>query len=196
MAASSSHAVTELLLEWRQGEQAALERLVPLVYAELRRIAHRYMNRERIGHTLQTTDLVNEAYLRLIDASQVRWHDRAHFFAISAQLMRRILVDFARSRRYLKRGGGAQKVSFDEALAVSPGQGRDLVALNDALEALAMKDNRKSRVVELRFFGGLSVEETAAVLGVSVDTVHRDWRLAKAWLSREMGRQPGAGNGQ
>ena len=196
MAASSSHAVTVLLLEWRQGEQAALERLVPLVYAELRRIAHRYMNRERIGHTLQTTDLVNEAYLRLIDASQVRWQDRAHFFAISAQLMRRILVDFARSRRYLKRGGGAQKVSFDEALAVSPGQGRDLVALNDALEALALKDNRKSRVVELRFFGGLSVEETAAVLGVSLDTVHRDWRLAKAWLSREMGRQPGAGHGQ
>jgi RNA polymerase sigma-70 factor (ECF subfamily) len=196
MAASSSHAVTVLLLEWRQGEQAALERLVPLVYAELRRIAHRYMNRERIGHTLQTTDLVNEAYLRLIDASQVRWQDRAHFFAISAQLMRRILVDFARSRRYLKRGGGAQKVSFDEALAVSPGQGRDLVALNDALEALALKDNRKSRVVELRFFGGLSVEETAAVLEVSPDTVHRDWRLAKAWLSREMGRQPGAGHGQ
>src|SRR5580704_1682124 len=192
MAASSSHAVTVLLLEWRQGEQAALERLVPLVYAELRRIAHRYMNRERIGHTLQTTELVNEAYLRLIDASQVRWQDRAHFFAISAQLMRRILVDFARSRRYLKRGGGAQKVSFDEALAVSPGQGRDLVALNDALEALALKDNRKSRVVELRFFGGLSVEETAAVLDVSLDTVHRDWRLAKAWLSREMGRQPGA----
>jgi RNA polymerase sigma factor (TIGR02999 family) len=196
MAASSSHAVTVLLLEWRQGERAALERLVPLVYAELRRIAHRYMNRERIGHTLQTTDLVNEAYLRLIDASQVRWHDRAHFFAISAQLMRRILVDFARSRRYLKRGGGAQKVSFDEALAVSPGRGRDLVALNDALEALALKDNRKSRVVELRFFGGLSVEETAAVLDVSLDTVHRDWRLAKAWLSREMGRQPGAGHGQ
>lgn len=188
MTASSSRAVTELLLAWNQGEQAALERLVPLVYAELRRIAHRYMNRERRGHTLQTTELVNEAYLRLIDANQVRWQDRAHFFAISAQLMRRILVDFARSRRYLKRGGGAHRATFDEALFVSPAPGPDLVALDDALGALAVKDARKCRVVELRFFGGLSVEETAEVLKVSPDTVHRDWRLAKAWLARQMGR--------
>jgi RNA polymerase sigma factor (TIGR02999 family) len=152
MAASSSRAVTELLLAWNQGEQAALGKLVPLVYAELRRIAHRYMNRERHGHTLQTTELVNEAYLRLIDANQVRWQDRAHFFAISAQLMRRILVDFARSRRYLKRGGGAHRATFDEALLVSPAPGPDLVALDIALEALAVKDARKCRVVELRFF--------------------------------------------
>ena len=191
MAASTSHAVTGLLLAWSQGEQAALEKLVPLVYAELRRIAHRYMNRERRGHTLQTTELVNEAYLRLIDASQMRWQDRAHFFAISAQLMRRILVDFARSRRYLKRGGGAHMATFDEALVVSPAPGADLVALDDALGALAVKDARKSRVVELRFFGGLSVEETAEVLKISPDTVHRDWRLAKAWLARQMRKTSG-----
>jgi len=188
MAASTSHAVTGLLLAWSRGEQAALEKLVPLVYAELRRIAHRYMNRERRGHTLQTTELVNEAYLRLIDASQVRWKDRAHFLAISAQLMRRILVDFARSRQYLKRGGGAHRTWFDESKLQSPLPSPDLVALDDAMEALAVKDARKSRVVELRFFGGLSVEETAEVLKVSPDTVHRDWRLAKAWLTREMGK--------
>jgi RNA polymerase sigma factor (TIGR02999 family) len=192
MAASPSHAVTGLLLAWNRGEQAALEKLVPLVYAELRRIAHRYMNRERRGHTLQTTELVNEAYLRLIDASQVRWQDRVHFFAISARLMRQILVDFARSRRYLKRGGGAFKTSFDAAMLVSPAPGPDLVALDDALKMLAVKDARKSRMVELRFFGGLSVEETAEVLKVSPDTVHRDWRLAKAWLAREMGKSAGS----
>jgi len=189
MAAPTSHGVTQLLLAWSQGERAALDKLVPLVYAELRRIAHRYLNRERRGHTLETAELVNEAYLRLIDASQVQWQDRAHFFAISAQLMRRILVDFARSRRYLKRGGGMQRTSFDESLMVSPTTGVDLVALDDALVALAAKDERKSRVVELRFFGGLTVEETAEVLKVSTDTVHRDWSLAKAWLAREMGRQ-------
>jgi RNA polymerase sigma-70 factor, ECF subfamily len=188
MAASTSHAVTGLLLAWSQGEQAALDKLVPLVYGELRRIAHRYMNQERHGHTLQTTDLVNEAYLRLIDANRVRWQDRAHFFAISAKLMRQILVDFARSRRYLKRGGGAHRATFDEARLVSPAPGPDLVALDDALEVLAVKDARKCRVVELRFFGGLSVEETAEVLKVSSETVHRDWRLAKAWLAREMGK--------
>jgi len=188
MAASTSHAVTELLLSWNHGERAALDKLVPLVYSELRRIAHRYLNRERRGHTLQSAELVNEAYLRLIDASQVRWQDRAHFFAISAQLMRRILVDFARSRRYLKRWGGMQRTSFDEAMVVSPALSGDLVALDDALETLAVKDDRKSRVVELRFFGGLSVEETAEVLKVSPDTIHRDWRFAKAWLAREMGK--------
>ena len=188
MAAPPSQTVTQLLVAWSQGEQAALEKLVPLVYTELRRVAHRYMGRERPGHTLQTTALVNEAYLRLIDASQVRWQDRAHFFAVSAQLMRRILVDFARSRRYLKRGGGAQKISFDEALVASPGRGRDLAALDDAMIALASTDARKSQVVELRFFGGLTVKETAEVLKVSPDTVLRDWRLAKAWLGREMGK--------
>ena len=188
MAGFASRGVTELLVAWSEGEQAALDKLVPLVYAELRRIAHRFMRRERPGRTLQTTALVNEAYVRLIDASQVRWQDRAHFFAISAQLMRRILGGFARSRRYLKRGGGAQKVSLDEALVGSPEKGRDLVALDDALEALGVTDKRKSQVVELRFFGGLSVEETAEVLKVSPDTVLRDWRLAKVWLAREMAK--------
>ena len=186
MAATSPQEVTGLLLAWSEGEQAAFEKLVPLVYAELRRVAHRYMGRERPGHSLQTTALVNEAYLRLIDASRVRWQNRAHFFAVSAQLMRRILVDFARSRQYLKRGGAAQKVSFDEGLVVSKEQGQDLVALDDALNALAVIDKRKSQVVELRFFGGLSVAETAEVLKVSPDTVLRDWRLAKVWLAREM----------
>jgi RNA polymerase sigma factor (TIGR02999 family) len=191
MAGTASHGVTGLLLAWSEGERGALDKLVPLVYSELRRLAHRYMHRERPGRTLQTTALVNEAYLRLIDTSQVRWQDRAHFFAVSAQLMRRILVDFARSRRYLKRGGGQQKVSFDEALVPSPERGRDLIAIDDALIALAATDARKSRVVELRFFGGLSVKETAEVLKVSPDTVLRDWGLAKAWLGREM-RKEGA----
>ena len=190
MAATSPQEVTGLLLAWSEGEQTAFEKLVPLVYAELRRMAHRYMGRERPGHSLQTTALVNEAYLRLIDARRVRWQNRAHFFAVSAQLMRRILVDFARSRQYLKRGGAAQKVSFDEGLVVSKEQGQDLVALDDALKALAVVDARKSQVVELRFFGGLSVAEAAEVLKVSPDTVLRDWRLAKVWLAREM-RKPG-----
>ena len=188
MAGTQSQGITELLLAWSRGEQAALEKLVPRVHAELRRVAHRYMARERTGHTLQTTALVNEAYLRLINVEQVRWQNRAHFFAVSAQLMRRILVDFARSRNYLKRGGGAQKVTLDEAMVVSQEPGQDLVALDDALKALAVTDARKSRVVELRFFGGLSVEETAEVLKVSPDTVLRDWRLAKVWLAREMGK--------
>jgi len=179
--------VTQLLAAWGQGEQSALDKLIPLVHRELRRLAHRQMGRERQGHTLQSTALVNEVYLRLIDVNQVRWQDRAHFFAVSAQLMRRILVDFARSRRYQKRGGGAQKITFDEALFPAPKRNHDLVLVDDALNALAKVDARKGRVVELRFFGGLSVEETAEVLGVSVETVHRDWRLAKAWLLREMG---------
>ncbi len=186
MAGPSSHEVTGLLLAWRRGEQAALEQLVPLVYAELRRVAHRRLGREPSDRTLQTTELVNEAYLRLIDARRVDWQNRAHFFAVAAQLMRRILVDSARSRQNLKRGGGAQKVSLDEALILSAERGRELVALDDALNALAATDARKSRVVELRYFGGLSVGETAEVLEVSADTVVRDWRFAKSWLAREM----------
>src|SRR5437762_221569 len=186
MAATSPQEVTGLLLAWSEGEQAAFEKLVPLVYAELRRVAHRYMGRERPGHSLQTTALVNEAYLRLIDSSHVRWQNRAHFFAVSAQLMRRILVDFARSRNYLKRGGNAVQVSLDKVLAITPEQDPDVVALDEALNALAAIDERKSRVVELRFFGGLNIEETAEVLRVSPDTVMRDWRLAKVWLLREL----------
>jgi RNA polymerase sigma-70 factor (ECF subfamily) len=175
-----------MLLAWGNGDKSALERLIPVVHNELHRLAHRYMNRERPGHMLQTTALVNEAYLRLIDTSHVRWQNRAHFFAVSAQLMRRILVDFARSRNYLKRGGDAVQVSLDEALAISPEQDMDLVALDQALDALSAIDERKTRVVELRFFGGLSIEETAEVLKVSPDTVMRDWRLAKVWLLREL----------
>lgn len=178
--------VTQLLLAWRSGDDAALEKLVPLVYEELRRLARLYMRRERAGHTLQTTALVNEAYLRLVDVSKVRWQNRAHFFAVSAQLMRRILVDFARSRNYQKRGGDARRASFAEALAVSSEENPDIVALDDALKALADVDQRKSQVVELRYFGGLSVEETAEALNVSPETVKRDWRLAKAWLLRQL----------
>jgi RNA polymerase sigma factor (TIGR02999 family) len=181
-----SAAITRLLVDWRGGDQAALEQLIPLVHDELRRLARRHMARERVGHTLQATALVNEAFVRLIDVQQVKWQDRAHFFAMSSRLMRRILVDFARSKGYQKRGGGAQKVSFDEALVVTTEPGQDLVALDDALNALAAFDGRKAQVVEMRFFGGLSVEETAEALKVSVDTVMRDWKLAKAWLLREL----------
>ena len=188
MAASSSHEITQLLVAWSEGEQDALQKLTPLVYTELHRLAHRYMAGERTGHTLQSTALVNEAYMHLIDSSHVRWQNRAHFFAISAQLMRRILVDSARSRKYAKRGGQAQRLSLDEALLVPEERGADLVALDDAMSALAAVDLRKSRVVELRFFGGLSVEETAEVLKVSPETVMRDWRLAKVWLRRELRR--------
>jgi RNA polymerase sigma factor (TIGR02999 family) len=178
--------ITRLLIDWRGGDQAALEQLIPLVHEELRRLARRHMAHERVGHTLQATALVNEAFVRLIDVRQVKWQDRAHFFAMSSRLMRRILVDFARSKGYQKRGGGAQKVSFDEALFVAREPGQDLVALDDALTALAAFDGRKAQVVEMRFFGGLSVEETAEALNVSVDTVMRDWKLAKAWLLREL----------
>jgi RNA polymerase sigma-70 factor (ECF subfamily) len=177
--------VTGLLRAWGKGDEGALERLIPLVHQELRRVARHCMAGERKGHTLQATALINEAYLRLVDAQQVDWQDRTHFVAVAARLMRRILVDFARARRYQKRGGGAVQVTLDEAMLVLE-RGRDLVALDEALEALAKFDERKSRVIELRFFGGLSVEETATVLGVSADTVMRDWRLAKAWLMREM----------
>jgi RNA polymerase sigma factor (TIGR02999 family) len=178
--------VTQLLLAWGQGEKAALEKLIPLMYKELHRLARGYMGRERSDHTLQTTALVNEAYLRLVDASKIRWQNRAHFLAISAQVMRRVLVEMARSRQCLKRGGEAQKISLDEAPAISEEKNTDLAALDDALNELAIVDPRKSRVVELRFFGGLSTEETAQVLNVSPDTVLRDWKLAKVWLMREV----------
>ncbi len=182
----SQHEVTQLLRAWSEGDEAALNRLIPLVHGELRQLAHRYMAQERPDHTLQTTALINEAYIRLIDYRQRPWQNRAHLFAISAQLMRRILVDFARSRGSRKRGGGAQRVSLDEALVVSPELGEDLMALDDALKTLAEVDSRKSQVVELRFFGGLSAKESAEVLKVSEDTILRDWRLAKVWLLREL----------
>jgi len=178
--------VTGLLLKWGRGDEDALERLIPLVHRELRQIAQRCMARERAGHSFQATALVNEAYLRLVDTKDVAWHDRAHFLAVAARGMRRILVDHARARRAQKRGGPATRVTFDEALAVTNEPREDFVALDDALDALAAFDARKSRVVELRFFGGLSVEETASVLHVSPSTVMGDWRLAKAWLQREM----------
>ena len=181
-----THDVTHLLKAWAAGDEQALEKLTPLVYRQLHRVAQRYMAGERPGHTLQTTALVNEVYLRLVDCKQINWQDRAHFFAVSAQLMRRILVDFARSRGYQKRGGGVPPISLEAAPSVCNQPDTNLVALDDALKALAAVDGRKSKVVELRFFGGLSVEETAEVLRVSADTVVRDWRLAKVWLLREL----------
>lgn len=171
-----------MLLAWSEGDQGALDRLMPLVYAELRRMAHSYMRHERAGNTLQTTALINEAYLRLIDAGQVRLESRAHFFAVAARLMRQILVDLARKRGYQKRGGGAQQVSLDEVLLIGQPRDEDLLALDEALTALAEVDERKSKVVELRFFGGLTEAETATALKVSPETVRRDWRLAKSWL--------------
>lgn len=188
MESTSSHEVTRLLKAWSAGDEQALEKLTPLVYQQLHQIARRYMGGERSGHMLQTTALVNEAYLRLVDCGQVSWQDRAHFFAISANLMRRILIDFARSRGYLKRGGAVPHIPLEEAPSVSDEADVNLVALDDALNALAAVDERKSKVVELKFFGGLSVEETAEVLRVSSDTVIRDWRLAKIWLLRELSR--------
>jgi len=178
--------VTELLLAWGSGDRVALDELVPLIHEELRRLARHQMRGERDNHTLQTTALVNEAFLRLVDLRRIRWQDRAHFLALSARLMRRILVDHARSRSYQKRGAGVANVTLDESLVASPERGIDLVALDDALEDLARVDARKSQVVELRFFGGLSVEETAEALKVSPETVTRDWRLAKVWLLREI----------
>jgi RNA polymerase sigma factor (TIGR02999 family) len=178
--------VTQLLVSWRNGDQHARDELIPLVYQELHRLAHQYMSRERPGHTLQTSALVNEAFLRLADQRDVQWQNRAHFIGIAGQMMRRILVDYARNRGYAKRGGSALQVSLDEELIVSEERSAEVVALDDALESLARLDERKSRLVELRFFGGLSIEETAEVLGVSPGTVMRDWTLAKAWLRREM----------
>jgi RNA polymerase sigma-70 factor, ECF subfamily len=187
----SSKEITQWLIAWSNGDQAALNQLIPLIHKELRQLAKRYMRqergRERRVVTLQTTALVNEAYLRLIDASNVKWENRAHFFAISAQLMRRILVDYARSRNRVKHGRLAQRVELEEAAVFSVERAPDLVALDDALDALAKIDERKSRVVVLRFFGGLSVAETAEVLKVSIGSVERDWRLAKLWLYGELG---------
>jgi RNA polymerase sigma-70 factor, ECF subfamily len=179
--------ITRLLRAWGRGDAAALEQIVPLVYRELRRLAQRRMRAENPGGTLQTTALVNEAYLRLIGVTNMAWQDRVHFFAVSAQIMRRILVDAARSRVSARRGGLAPLLNLDEDLDASPQRGRELIALDDSLNALARMDPRKARVIELRFFGGLSVEETAEVLKISPQSVMRDWKLAKAWLSREMG---------
>ena len=189
MAAPAPRDVTQLLKAWSNGEQEALDRLIPLVYHELHRLAHRYMGRERSVHTLQSTALVHEAYERLIHLKDMSWQNRAHFFAVSAQVMRRILVDYARSRRYRKRGGEWRQIPLNEAVAVFRDRRTDIVALDDALQALARIDPRKSRMVEMRFFGGLSIKETAGVLGVSEDTVLRDWRLAKAWLLRELSQK-------
>jgi len=175
-----------LLQAWGQGENAALDRLLPLVYAELRRLAGRHMHRERPVHTLQASALVNEAYLRLIEVKQVQWQNRAHFFAMASRLMRRILVDAARAKAYQKRNAGAPVMSIDDAGAVAATPSPDYVALDDALNALAAVDPRKCQVVEMRFFGGMSVEETAAALHLSVGTIKQDWRLAKAWLAREL----------
>jgi RNA polymerase sigma factor (TIGR02999 family) len=183
---SPPHEFSVLLRAWSGGDESALDKLIPLVHGELHRLAHAYMRRERAGHTLQTTGLVNEAYVRLVDARLLHWQDRAHFFGIAAKLMRRILVDYARSRGYGKRGGGATKVSLDEALLVSPEPEDDLVRLDEALKRLQEFDPRKARVVELRYFGGLSVEETAEVLKVSVITVKRDWKMARLWLLKEL----------
>jgi RNA polymerase sigma factor (TIGR02999 family) len=179
---------TGLLQAWGKGDHAAFEELIPLVHEELRRVAQRELRRERPGHSLEATALVNEAYLRLIDLNRIEWHDRAHFFAMSARMMRRILVDSARARGNQKRGGGTPKVSLDEALQVSKEPGCDLVVLDDALKTLGAMDPRKAQVVEMRFFGGLTIEESAAALQVSVDTVRRDWRVAKVWLLRELSR--------
>ena len=186
MAESLKHEITQLLAAWGDGDKDALDRLTPFVYDELHRLARYYMSGERAGHLLQTSALVNEAYLKLVDSSRVKWQNRAHFMAVSAQLMRRILVDFARSQNYQKRGGGMLQVSLADVMAVSTEKDSDLVALDEALETLASVDERKSKVVELRFFGGLSVEEAAGVLKISVDTVMRDWKFAKVWLLREL----------
>jgi RNA polymerase sigma factor (TIGR02999 family) len=181
---ASSPPITELLLAWREGNRAALDELLPLVYSELRRMAHRYVRGEHPGATLDTSGLVNELYLRLVDSNRVQWRDRAHFFAVSAQLMRRILVDAARTRHSHKREG--VRIPLDDALNFYEKRSGDLVALDDALNALATRDERKARVVELRFFGGLTAQETAEVLDLSEETVLRDWRLAKSWLLREL----------
>ena len=186
MEPQSSKEITQLLVAWSEGDESALGQLAPLIHAELHRLAHHYMSRERPGHLLQTSALINEAYLRLIDWKNLRWQNRAHFFGVAAQVMRRILVDFARDRQYQKRGGGALQVSLSEATSFAVQQSADFVSLDEALTALAEIDPRKVRVVEMRFFAGLSVEEVAELLSISKETVMRDWRLAKVWLLREL----------
>lgn len=189
MTIESAHELTQLLVAWSNGNQSALEELLPLVERELQRLAHYYLRRENPGHTLQTNALVNEAYLKLIDQRQVHWKNRAHFFALSGQLMRRILVDHARKRQYAKRGGGAQRISLEETMIVSPERGANLIALDEALDKLAAIDPRKSKVVELRFFGGLTIDETAEALHISDVTVMRDWNMAKAWLYNSLSNE-------
>jgi RNA polymerase sigma factor (TIGR02999 family) len=191
----STNEVTQLLVSWSNGDESALEQLMPLVHQELRRLAKGYMRRERPGHTLQTTALINEAYLRLVDWKNVQWQNRSHFFAVAAQMMRRILVDFARSRPLPKRDGGARLADLDEAALLTDEKETDLIALDDALTALAAFDARKSQIVEMKFFGGLSVEETAEVLKLSPVTVMREWSKAKAWLYRELSRTVAGENG-
>jgi RNA polymerase sigma factor (TIGR02999 family) len=185
---SPPHEITQLLAEWSEGNQAALDKLYPLVYNELRRLAHGYLRRERKGHTLQTTALINEAYLRLVDQKYVHWANRSHFFGISAQIMRRILIDHARRYDYAKRGGGAQRISLDEVAVVAKERAHSLLMLDEALKTLARIDPRRSEVVELRYFGGLNNEEIAGVLKISENTVTRDWNMARAWLYQELSR--------
>ena len=189
MGQTSTHEVTQLLIAWSSGDKAALDRLMPLIHQELRRLAHRYMSRERPGHTLQTTALVNEAYLKLVNRKDVHWQNRLHFFAIAAELMRTILVDHARSHAFAKRGGGVRNLALDEALVVSHERAAEVVALDDALKGLAGIDPQQGRIVELRFFGGLTIEETSEVLHLSATTVKREWRSAKAWLYHELAKQ-------
>ena len=187
------NSVTALLIDWRGGDEAAVQKLLPLVHDELRRIAKRHMAGERPGHVLQATALVNEVYLRLVDVGRVQWQDRAHFFAMAARLMRRVLVDVARTQRSQKRGGALHRVTFHQNLPVASETPEDVIAIDEALRSLAAQSERKSQVVELRFFGGLSVEETAEVLKISQETVMRDWKFAKNWLMRELSRPAAAG---
>jgi RNA polymerase sigma factor (TIGR02999 family) len=194
MTSPSPDGVTQLLLDWSNGDKAALDKLMPLVYEELRRLAHHYMRRERPGHTLQTTAIVNEAYINLINQRGVQWQNRAHFFGIASLVMRRILIGYARSRQSAKRGGGAHQVALEEAMLVPEERVAEMVALDDALNSLALLDERKSQIVEMRFFGGLSIEETAEMLAVSPSTVMRDWTLAKAWLRCEIDKELQDGN--
>jgi len=189
MSAPSTHEITQLLLAWNGGDQMALDKLVPLVQTELRRLARTYMSRERANHTLQTTALINEAYVRLIDAQKVQWQNRAHFYGIAAQVMRRVLVDLARTRNYRKRGGGDYRVSFEEALAVCQPDEPNVMEVDEALNELARVDERKARVVEMRFFGGLTEKEIAVALSISPETARRDWRLAKSWLLRHLSQK-------
>lgn len=183
-----SNEITELLIAWSGGDKKALDELMHIVYDELHRLAHHHLAKERQDHTLQTTALVNEAYMKLVDQKRVKWQNRSHFFALSSQLMRRILVDYARSRQYAKRGGGASALPLNEALIVTPERAAEMIALDDALTELAKHDERKARIVELRFFAGMNIDETSELLGVSPGTVMKDWTLAKAWLQREMDR--------